>query len=101
MSSTIGPARPASLRRSVTSIETMTPSFGAAAILSVVGGTNRAVGEAHGARLGIARRSPRLLLPGLARVFGARLALRLKPFERRPRLGGARLNITRRTLARG
>ena len=33
--------------------------------------------------------------------FGARLALRLKPFERRPRLGGARLNITRRTLPRG
>jgi hypothetical protein len=32
MSSTIGSARPASLRRSVTSIETMTPSFGAAAI---------------------------------------------------------------------
>jgi hypothetical protein len=28
MSSTIGPARPASLRRSVSSIETMTPFFG-------------------------------------------------------------------------
>jgi hypothetical protein len=32
MASTIGPARPASLRRSVISIETITPSFGAAAI---------------------------------------------------------------------
>jgi len=33
--------------------------------------------------------------------FGARLALRLKPFERRPRSSGARPNITRRPLARG
>src|SRR4029077_18688938 len=47
-------------------------------------------------------RSPGRLLPGL--VFGvlhsARLALRLKPFERRTRSSGALLNITRRTLAR-
>src|ERR1700733_8159980 len=51
MGSTVGPARAASLRRAGTSIATITPSFAAAAILSGVGGTNRAVGEAHGARL--------------------------------------------------
>src|SRR6202040_3425772 len=71
--------------------------------LSVVGGTNRAVEKAHGARLGIGRRSSRLLLLGF--ILGvrlcARLALRLKPFERRPRSSGARLNITRRPLPRG
>jgi hypothetical protein len=33
--------------------------------------------------------------------LGARLALRLKPFERRPRSSRARLNITRGALARG
>ena len=33
--------------------------------------------------------------------FGAPLALRLKPFERRPRSSSARLNITRRPFARG
>ena len=53
--------------------------------------------------LRLARRSSRLLLPGLvlAMGFGARLALRVKQFERRPRSSGARPNITRRPLARG
>jgi hypothetical protein len=70
--------------------------------LSVVGGANRAVGKAHAARLGIAGRSPRLLLFGLILGvrLGARLALRLKPFERRPRSSGALLNLARRPLAR-
>ena len=103
MSSTIGPARPASLRRSVTSIETMIALFRRGGDLGVVGGANRAVGKAHGARLGIGRRSPRLLLPGLVLDvrLGARLALRLKPFERRPRSSGALLNLARRPLLRG
>src|ERR1700733_10995728 len=51
MAATNGPPRPASVRRAGPPIGTMTPSFAAAAILSVVGGTNRAVGKAHGARL--------------------------------------------------
>jgi hypothetical protein len=65
----------------------MTASFGAAAIFSVIGGANGVVGKAHEARLGIARRSPRLLLFGfiLGVGLGARLALRLEPFERRSR----------------
>jgi hypothetical protein len=89
------------LRRSVTSIETMTPSFGAAG--GVIGRANRAVGKAHEARLGVCRRSLGLLLSGLvlAVLRSARLALRLKPFERRPRSSGALLNITRRALPRG
>jgi hypothetical protein len=71
--------------------------------LSIVGGTNCAVGKAHAARLGIARRSPGRLLPGLVLsvLGGARLALRLEPFERRPRSCRPRLNITRRPLPRG
>src|ERR1700678_88422 len=53
--------------------------------------------------LRIARRSPGPLLPGLVLdvLRGARLALRLEPFERRPRFCRARLNITRRPLPRG
>ena len=71
--------------------------------LGVVGGANRAVGKAHGARLGIGRRSLGLLLPGLVLdvLLGARLALRLKPFERRPRSCRPLLNLTRRPLLRG
>ena len=54
-------------------------------------------------RVGIGRRSPGLLLFGfiLGVLRSARLALRLKPFERRPRSSGALLNITRRALPRG
>jgi hypothetical protein len=79
----------------------MTPSFGAAG--GVIGRANRAVGKAHEARLGVCRRSLGLLLSGLvlAVLRSARLALRLKPFERRPRSSGALLNITRRALPRG
>jgi hypothetical protein len=70
--------------------------------LGVVGGANCAVGKAHVARPGIGRRNFRLLLLGfvLGVCLGARLALRLKPFERRPRSSGALLNITRRALPR-
>ena len=70
--------------------------------LGVIGRANGAVGKAHETRLGIARRSPRLFLPGL--VLGvlrrARLALSRQPLERRPRSSRARLNITRCPLAR-
>ena len=71
--------------------------------LGVVGGTNCAVGKAHEARLGVGRRSLGRLLPGLVLDVprSARLAFRLKPFERRPRSSGALMNITRRPLPRG
>ena len=75
--------------------------------LSIVGGTNCAIGKAHATRLGIARRNLGRLLPGLVLdgPRSARLALRLEPFERRPcscrpRSCRARLNITRRPLLR-
>src|SRR4029077_21120147 len=47
--------------------------------------------------------SPGHLLFGLVLgvLRGARLALRVKPFERRPRSSGARMNLARRPLPRG
>ena len=70
--------------------------------LGVIGRANGAVGKAHESRLGVGRRSLGPLLFGfvLGVLRGAQLALRLKPFERRPRSSGALLNITRRPLPR-